>query len=134
MSRIFILFALALSVFVARAEMISIVIASNAAPRVEFGAEKILEALKAVKLDAAIVPSSAGKISAVVTGASSEQAAGRRIYLARLKTGGKSESFTFAPFMVGSNETIIADDDSGLLYGCLELAKRIRAAGTVPND
>ena len=120
--------------FAVNAETVAIVIASNAAPRVEFGAEKILEALKAIKADAAIVPSRAGKISAVVTGASSEQAAGRRIYLARLKTGGKSESFTFAPFMVGSNETIIADDDSGLLYGCLELAKRIRAAGKVPND
>jgi hypothetical protein len=37
-----------------RAETISIVIASNAAPRVQFGAEKIVEALKAVKLDALV--------------------------------------------------------------------------------
>ena len=37
--------------------MVSIVVASNAAPRVEFGAEKLAEALKAVKLDATIVHS-----------------------------------------------------------------------------
>ena len=43
-----------------RAETVSIVIASNAAPRVEFGAEKLVEALKAVKLDAAIVRSEHG--------------------------------------------------------------------------
>ena len=120
--------------FAVNAETVAIVIASNAAPRVEFGAEKLAEALKAVKAGAAIVPSSAGKISAVVTGASSEQAAGRRIYLARLKTGGERESFTLSQSIVGNNPAIIADDDSGLLYGCLELAKRIRAAGKVPND
>jgi hypothetical protein len=117
-----------------KAETISIVIATNAAPRVAFGAEKLVEVLKSVNVDAAVVHSSAGKISAVVTGASPEKAAGRRIYLARLKTGGKRESFTLAPFMVGSNETIIADDDSGVLYGCLELAQRIRAAGKLPDD
>ena len=130
-------FLVVLAVFISfavHAETVAIVIASNAAPRVEFGAEKILEALKAVKLDGAIVPASAGKISAVVTGASSEQAAGRRIYLARLKTGGERESFTLSQSIVGSNPAIIADDDSGLLYGCLELAQRIRAAGKVPND
>ena len=44
---------------VARAEMVSIVIASNAAPRVEFGAEKLVEALQAVKLTAVIVHSDA---------------------------------------------------------------------------
>src|SRR5260221_681157 len=82
----------------ASAETISIVIASNAAPRVVFGATQLVEALKSVKLEATVVYSDPQKISAVVTGASAEKAAGRRIYLAWLKTGGKHESFTLAPF------------------------------------
>ena len=117
-----------------KAEPMSIVIAKNAAPRVEFGAEKLVEALKSVKRDATIVHSSAGIISAAVTGTSPEKTAGRRIYLTRQETGAKPESFAFVPFMVGNNESIIANDDSGLLYGCLELAQRIRAAGKVPDD
>ena len=40
-----------------KAETISVVIASNAAPRVQFGAERLVEALKAVKLEAAVVRS-----------------------------------------------------------------------------
>jgi len=117
-----------------RAETVSIVIASNAAPRVEFGAEKLLEALKAVKIDATIERSSAGKIAAVVTGASPEPAAGRRIDLTVLHNGWGRESFILSESMVGDNPAIIANDDSGLLYGCLELAKRIRIAGKLPED
>ena len=40
-----------------KAETVSIVIPTNAAPRVEFGAEKLAEALKAVNMDAEIVTS-----------------------------------------------------------------------------
>ncbi len=46
--------------FAARAETTTIVIPTNAAPRVVFGAEKIAEALKAVRLEAkslALIPS-----------------------------------------------------------------------------
>ena len=41
--------------FAVHAETVSIIVASNAAPRVVFGAEKLAEALKAVKLDAAVI-------------------------------------------------------------------------------
>ncbi len=50
---------------IAHAETVSIVIPSNPAPRVEFGAEKLVAALKAVKLQAAVVrsaPSSGQRI------------------------------------------------------------------------
>ena len=36
----------------AHAETLSVIVASNAAPRVRFGAENLVEALKSVKLDA----------------------------------------------------------------------------------
>src|SRR5579862_6676890 len=52
---------------IVRAETISVVVSSNAAPRVEFGAERLVEALKGVKQDATIVHS--------------ENVSGRKIHL-----------------------------------------------------
>ncbi|HSY18318.1 MAG TPA: hypothetical protein VK815_08295, partial [Candidatus Acidoferrales bacterium] len=126
--------ALLLCLAEGRAETVSIVIASNAAPRVEFGAEKLVAALKAVKLDAVLVPSSPQKINAVLTGKAPEDAGGRKIYLTVLPTHVGPESFILSETMVGNNPAIFADDDSGLLYGCLELASRIRSAGKLPDD
>jgi hypothetical protein len=105
--------------FAARAETVSIVIAPNAAPRVEFGAEKLVEALKSVGMDSAIVRS--------------DKTPGRKIWLNQphLRQEGH-ESFMIA---LGGNgdQVITSGDDSGTLYGCLELAKRIREAGKLPN-
>src|SRR4051812_43648222 len=101
-----------------QAENISVVVATNAVPRVVFGAEKLLEALKAVKLDAAIVHS--------------EKVSGRRIYLNQphdLAAGREG----FRLDLMGNNDLVVSSgDDSGAFYGCLELAKRIREAGRVP--
>ena len=114
-----VLAVLAIFVSVAHAETISIVIASNAAPRVEFGAEKIAEALKAVKLDAAIVRTVDAPGQKILVNHQINREAGR-------------EGFSFA---LGGNDDvwILAADDSGTLYGCLELAKRIRNAGKLPT-
>jgi hypothetical protein len=115
-----------------RAETISIVIASNAAPRVQFGAEKIAEALKAVKQDAAVVRG--------------QPKAGRRIWLNEVRHPeiGR-EGFLVSPpsrgGLLNSNVPRTAQDvfisgadDSGLLYGSLELARRIQALGKLPDD
>ena len=115
------------------AETISIVIASNAAPRVEFGAERIAEALTAVKLNATIVRSDAKKLSAVMSAQMPEAKGGRKIYVSRLRTGWERESFVVSQRMDGNNVGVMANDDSGVLYGCLELAKRIRASGKLPE-
>jgi len=123
-----------LAACVARAKTISIVIASNAAPRVEFGAEKLVEALKAVKLDASVVRVDAKDLSAVMSAQVAEKPGGRKIYVSRLRTGWERESFVVSQRMDGNNLQVGANDDSGVLYGCLELAKRIRAAGKIPDD
>jgi hypothetical protein len=101
-----------------KAETISIVIPTNAAPRVAFGAEKIAEALAAVKWEAAIT--------------SSLSEPGRKILVDRWPDkNGPPEGFSFA---LGDNNdiSISAADDSGVLYGCLELAKRIHEVGKLP--
>jgi hypothetical protein len=103
----------------ARGEVISIVVPTNAAPRVEFGAEKLADALRAVKLDATIVHS--------------ENVSGRKIHLETPHDPAVgSEGFRFG--LTGNDDVaVISGDDSGTLYGCLELAGRIREAGKMPG-
>ncbi|MGH7992078.1 MAG: alpha-d-galacturonidase, partial [Limisphaerales bacterium] len=103
----------------AQAETISIVVASNAAPRVEFGAEKLVEALKGVKLDAAMVHS--------------ENVTGRKIHLETPSDSSAGQE-GFRIDSTGNDDLVVtAGDDSGMLYGCLELARRIRDEGKVPT-
>lgn len=129
------------------AQSISVVVPSNAAPRVEFGAEKLVEALHSLKLDAAMVKEA--------------PKAGRRIWLDGVKhpeygpegfmwaqvyrgggmqliESGRTNSKPLALTGYGPNWReqdfhVSAADDSGLLYGCLDLAKRIRQIGRLPE-
>ena len=110
------LFISVVVIFAARLEGASIMIVSNASPRVEFGAEKLVEAFKSVGEEAVVIRSD--KILP-----------GPRIWLnqPRDPKAGKEG------FIVERNDknglAIRYSDDSGALYGCLELAKRIRAEG-----
>jgi hypothetical protein len=120
MSRSFILFILVVSLSIARAATISIVTPTNAAPRVLFGADRVEAALKSVGVEAVIVNS--GKTS------------GQKIWLKEpLQPDGDREGFSLIHKYPGDDVTIQGDDDSGTLYGCLELAKRIRQARRVPD-
>src|SRR5487761_1931657 len=127
--------ALALVVFVGftvRAETVSIVIASNAAPRVQFGAEQLAEAIDAAKIDSdGLVERLKGaKWNAVVT--SSEKMPGRKIHLETSHDSSVGQE-GFRIDLMGNNDLVVtAGDDSGALYGCLELARRIRAEGRLP--
>jgi hypothetical protein len=105
--------------FAARAETVSVVIASNAAPRVEFGAEKIVAALKAVNLGAVIVQTETDVV-------------GRKIYVVSDHDSGSGREGFRLDRMDNNDPVVTAGDDSGALYGCLELAKRIRADGKLP--
>jgi len=138
-SRVFWLLALVFfGAGVAQAKTVSIIIASNAAPRVEFGAERIVEALKAVKLDAKVVRAGASRIRPpfIVVGTVGQS------LLEKYYPGGN------APFIFGGQradsegfmddtcrnfQLIRGNSDSGTLYGCLELAQRIRTAGGLTN-
>ncbi len=103
----------------AHAENISVVIASNAAPRVQFGAEQLADALNAAKFETTIVRS--------------ENVPGRKLLVGRPDPAAGHEGFSFA---LGDNKDVFisSSDDSGTLYGCLELAKQIRAEGKIPAD
>ena len=103
-----------------RAENISIVIASNAAPRVQFGAQKVADALNAVKLRGVI--------------RDSEDRTTEQIHLETPhERGEKPESFKI-DWASHGDIVVNSADDSGTLYACMELAKQIRELGRCPTD
>ena len=107
-----------ISCFQLKAETVSIVIPTNAAPRVQFGAEKLAEALKGEKSDAVIDRT--------------EKFSGRKIHLETPHDSSMGRE-GFRIDLMGNNDLVVrAGDDSGALYGCLELANRIRAGGRLP--
>jgi hypothetical protein len=104
---------------VIHAAIITVVVSPAAPPRMEFGAEKLIAALNAVKLDAAIAHS--GNVS------------GEKIYLNQPHDSSiAQEGFRF-DLMQNNDLAISSSDDSGMLYGCLDLAGRIRAEGKLPT-
>ena len=144
--------AMLLGQFCCRAETVSIVIASNASPRVQFGAEKIAAALKAVKLGAAIVRSDAApspkiwinpphNLPVAREGFQIGQAGGPGALVERTKdrklpaTTNPAIGYvvSFGSHSHDGDYSIASSDDSGALYGCLELAQRIRVAGGLPK-
>jgi hypothetical protein len=110
---------LVLSQTLVRAGSIAVVVSTNATARVEFGAEKLTAALNSVKLDAAIVHS--------------ENLSGQTIYLNQPHDPSIGrEGFRFS--LTQNNDLVISSsDDSGALYGCLELAGRIGAEKKLPT-
>ena len=104
---------------VIRAGTISVIVSANPSPRVEFGAEKLVAALNAAHLDAAIV--------------SSDNVSGESIFLDRPHDSSIApEGFRF-DLMQNNDLAVSSSDDSGAFYGCLELAGRIRAEGNLPS-
>jgi hypothetical protein len=99
-----------------KAETVSIVIATNAAPRVQFGAEKLAEALKVAGFKAVTVHQPVSGKEIIITNAG----------------GPSKEGFIIA----GDSDAlgITGGDDSGAFYGCLELAKRIRDSKNFPDE
>jgi hypothetical protein len=131
------------------AETVSIVIPTNASPRVQYAAELLAEALRA-----------AGNQSTVVR---SEQLPGRKVFLnhppvqvlgsegfcwQRVVTNdddgfieianGQATKHSGYAFQWSTNSQpgdfyVLSGGDSGALYGCLDLARRIRATGALPK-
>ncbi len=85
-------------------------------PRVQFGVQELAGPLKQIGLDANNVPAaqSGKQVDIIIT------------------AGSGKESFT----ITGDSGalTITGGDDSGALYGCLELAKQIRDSGKFPQS
>src|SRR5436309_8529885 len=99
---------------VVRADPISvpIVIETSAAPRVEYGARQLAAAMKSADY---VVN---------VTNQMPDEVGARVIVRTSGNAHGKQEGFSLSCH--GHEITITGNDDSGTLYGCLELARRVR--------
>jgi hypothetical protein len=132
------------------AETVSIVIPTNAAPRVQFGAEKLVEALKEVMLEATVVKGESKAERKIWLEQARYPGVGREgfewgdVYmgggLQKIEKGNSRPTTRLGSArLYGTNWTsrdyfVSGADDSGLLYGCLDLASRIQALGKLPES
>jgi hypothetical protein len=104
----------------AQAETVSIVVGTNLSPRVEYGAMHLVEAITADRSSAALVRS--------------RETPGSKIYLDYPRDAALGQE-GFRLRSLNNNDVVISSgDDSGMLYGCLELADRIRKADKLPTS
>jgi hypothetical protein len=116
---------------------VRIVIDPSASPRVAYGAGRLAAALRAAGVPAEVdraeaAPAGPGRLVLVGT----ERQAALRALIASgavvLPRGGlRPEGFAIDS-RPGGETVITGDDDSGALYGCLELADRVEASGRLP--
>ncbi len=103
----------------AQAGSITIYIPTNAAPRVQFGAQELAKVLGQVGETASVQPESSAKPGRYVDITTSASESGKEGYVISGDAGALS---------------IAGGDDSGALYGCLDLVQRIRDAGKFPQS
>mgnify|MGYP001549467196 CR=1 FL=1 len=119
-----------------RAEPVRVVIDTAAVPRVEYGAGQLVAALQATGLEAALSrgPVAVSGAPTVVVGNVQQSAVkalvdANEITLAAGEPG--PEGFVLATCR-GGVTAVAGGDDSGALYGCMELARRVRESGRLP--
>ena len=119
-SRVAIVTLLFCAVGIAHAETITVSISAKAAPRVAFGAERLAAALK-----------DAGFESSIIRGR--KQAGTDRTIVVTAHGSAGREGFAFTT-RTDSLIEIEGGDASGALYGCLELARRVRETRRWPTN
>ena len=118
------------------AERVSLVFDTNAGPRVVFGSEKLKPALEAAGYTVEPAGDSAGGRRVIIGAASKSAEIGRLRASGQLKLEDselRKEGFVLAACADGT-VAVAGGDDSGTLYGCLELARRIRQSGKLPAE
>jgi hypothetical protein len=123
---------------VTTAQAQTVAIAPGASPRVEYGAQRVIDALQAAGKNATLlrkgqVPASGAGVVVVATPvAESFQPGGSGIGLLSLVRELKPQGFEIASADHGEWAAIKGADDTGTLYGCLELARRIEQVKGIP--
>jgi hypothetical protein len=121
----------------ARAEDVAVTIPANASPRIEFGAQRVVDAL-----------TNAGNKAWLTRGPGVHSGTTVLVGIARqgallelentgqldLKNAAGKEGFTISTEKLGGRVAVAGNDDSGTLYGCLELEKQIRQTGKLPRE
>ena len=111
------------------AEPVTIVLAPHAGPRVEYGATRLVAALKSIGDDATISNETSKNARCIKVG-------NFHVFPGPDSFGGgapKPEGFLMQSDPAGLIR-IWGGDDSGALYGCVELAQRIHDTGKLPDQ
>ena len=117
------------------AETLVLVVASNAAPRIQFGVASLRSALEstgyAVELRSDIMAATGPRIAVCNWSKPGSLRDGSLVKPRSLDL--RKEGFALATAADGTL-VVAGADDSGALYGCLELARRVRQAGKLPAE
>ena len=103
----------------------TIIVPSDASPRIQYGAARLTDAFNDV-----------GAKSTVVVGRATTPAVKTLLDSGAVKIGEselRREGFVIAA-TADDAVVVIGADDTGVLYGCMELAKRVHAAKALPKD
>ncbi len=119
---------------------VQVVVPAGTASRVEYGATQLVAALQAVGLETTLVreiaPAIGRDTTQIVVGGA--QSAALRPVLERgsikFKDGEPGREGFLIATLPGNVIAVAGGDDSGALYGCLELARRVRAGRKLPTD
>ncbi|MEJ6981438.1 hypothetical protein WG906_13300 [Pedobacter sp. P351] len=128
-------FAIPSAESVEKVKNITIVIPLNSHSRLIFGAENLSKALKEIGIKATVLqqnqlPKTSGVIVVGLAGSDLIKKSASAYKLTLNANSGK-EGFAIA----SAKNTIIAGTDaSGALYGCIELAERIKSEGKLPDN
>ncbi len=119
-----------------RAEPVRILVPAGASPRVEYGVERLAAALREARIESTVTHGGvAASVGTIVVGpaadAAIQQALARVAVTLPPGEPGK-EGFALAT-KPGQPIVVAGADDSGVLYGCLELARRVREIERLPT-
>ncbi len=117
-------------------EPVSVVIDPGASPRLKYGADRLVDSLKTLGVQPALV-NYPGQTRGrrIVVGTVRQECVRKLVESGQLKLEGGGpgrEGFLLAAGR-GSTVVVAGGDDSGALYGCLELARRIRLERKLPS-
>lgn len=128
------LFTLAVAV---HAEAVRIVLPNGASPRLAYGAERLAAALQEAGIETSVTHgASAQSAGAIVVGRLSDDSMAAAIAAAGvgLKPGEPGKEGFVLVAKPGQSTVIAGADDSGALYGCIELAHRVHEARQLPSE
>ena len=117
-------------------DRVSIVLTSDANPRIEFGASRLLQALKKEGYETKLVHqnSISQNERCIIVGTSSDALIRNAVAFYKIKPINSAAKESFAITSAEDHSIIISGSDhSGALYGCLELTDRIESTGKLPG-
>ncbi|QEC55694.1 alpha-d-galacturonidase [Flavisolibacter ginsenosidimutans] len=116
---------------------ITVLLPVNASKRILFGAEKLTTALKAIGYSVAQtteVKKTGNAKPLLILSRRSDALAGKAASVFKIDTASKAGKEGFLLSAKNGVILISGTDNSGVLYGCLELADRIKTGGNLPSQ